>query len=129
SSRDRDRERRRKSRNAGGSGGGGGGGGSSGGGGSAASRTTTTQPPMYPGSSADAKALREVLAVPASGVTVLCVDPPASYTGDAFVRSALLGRAATVHVRAGEGYGSLAACLARGLGVEFMAIKLQVSAR
>lgn len=50
-----------------------------------------------------------------------------SYTGDAFVRSALLGRAATVHVRAGEGYGSLPACLARGLGVEFMAIKLQVT--
>lgn len=50
-----------------------------------------------------------------------------SYTGDAFVRSALLGRAATVHVQAGEGYGSLASCLARGLGVEFMAIKFQVS--
>ncbi|CAN0145221.1 unnamed protein product, partial [Scytosiphon promiscuus] len=119
SSRDRDRERRRRSRNASGGSGGGGGG---------SSRPTTTQPPLYPGSSADAKALREVLAVPASGVTVLCVDPPASYTGDAFVRSALLGRAATVHVRAGEGYGSLAACLARGLGVEFMAIKLQISA-
>ena len=32
-----------------------------------------------------------------------------------------------MHVRAGEGYGSLPACLARGLGVEFMAIKLQVT--
>ncbi|CAN0032813.1 unnamed protein product, partial [Ectocarpus sp. 13 AM-2016] len=84
--------------------------------------------PLYPGSSADARALREMLSRPASGVTVLCVDPPASYTGDAFVRSALLGRAATVHVQAGEGYGSLASCLARGLGVEFMAIKLQMSA-
>ncbi|CAM9839274.1 unnamed protein product [Ectocarpus sp. 4 AP-2014] len=84
--------------------------------------------PLYPGSSADARALREVLSRPASGVTVLCVDPPASYTGDAFVRSALLGRAATVHVQAGEGYGSLVSCLARGLGVDFMAIKLQMSA-
>lgn len=43
------------------------------------------------------------------------------------MRGALLGRAATVHVRAGEGYGSLPASLARGLGVEFMAIKLQVT--
>ncbi|CAN0089189.1 unnamed protein product, partial [Pylaiella littoralis] len=84
--------------------------------------------PLYPGSWADARELRDILGVPASGVTVLCVDPPASYTGDAFVRNALMGRPATVHVRAGQGYGSLAACLARGLGVDFMAIKLQMSA-
>lgn len=50
-----------------------------------------------------------------------------SYTGDAFVRSALMGRAATVHIRAGEGDGALPACLARGLGVEFMTTKLQVN--
>ncbi|CAM9802110.1 unnamed protein product [Ectocarpus sp. 6 AP-2014] len=119
----REKERRRRSRTSGG--GRGPGTGSSGGG-----RATVRpmHPPLYPGSSADARALREVLSRPASGVTVLCVDPPASYTGDAFVRSALLGRAATVHVQAGEGYGSLASCLARGLGVEFMAIKLQMSA-
>ncbi|CAM9779144.1 unnamed protein product, partial [Ectocarpus sp. 12 AP-2014] len=119
----REKERRRRSRTSGS--GRGPGTGSSGGG-----RATVRHmhQPLYPGSSADARALREMLSRPASGVTVLCVDPPASYTGDAFVRSALLGRAATVHVQAGEGYGSLASCLARGLGVEFMAIKLQMSA-
>ncbi|CAM9721570.1 unnamed protein product, partial [Ectocarpus sp. 8 AP-2014] len=119
----REKERRRRSRTSGS--GRGRGTGSSGGGGAT---VRPMHPPLYPGSSADARALREVLSRPASGVTVLCVDPPASYTGDAFVRSALLGRAATVHVQAGAGYGSLASCLARGLGVEFMAIKLQMSA-
>lgn len=38
-----------------------------------------------------------------------------------------MGRAATVHIRAGEGDGALPACLARGLGVEFMITKLQVN--
>lgn len=38
-----------------------------------------------------------------------------------------MGRAATVHIRAGEGDGALPACLARGLGVEFMTTKLQVN--
>ncbi|CAM9353073.1 unnamed protein product, partial [Laminaria digitata] len=112
------KDRRRRSRNGSGGGGGGGGGG----------KAKTAQPPLYPGSSADARGLREMLEVPARGVTVLCVDPPASYTGDAFVRSALMGRAATVHIRAGEGDGALPACLARGLGVEFMTTKLQLSA-
>lgn len=40
-----------------------------------------------------------------------------------------MGRAATVHIRAGEGDGALPACLARGLGVEFMTTKLQVKCR
>ena len=40
-----------------------------------------------------------------------------------------MGRAATVHIRAGEGDGALPACLARGLGVEFMTTKLQVKSK
>ena len=56
----RDKERRRRSRSTNGSGGG-----------------RNTVPPLQPGSSADARDLREMLARPASGVTVLCVDPPA----------------------------------------------------
>lgn len=39
-----------------------------------------------------------------------------------------MGRAATVHIHAGEGDGDLAVCLARGLGVQFMSAKLQLSA-
>lgn len=31
-----------------------------------------------------------------------------------------------MHIRAGEGDGSLAACLARGLGVEFITTRLEV---
>lgn len=48
-----------------------------GGGGSGGGKAKTAQPPLYPGSSADARGLREMLEVPARGVTVLCVDPPA----------------------------------------------------
>lgn len=64
----RERERRRRSRNSKDSGGSGG-------------RATfrTAHQPLYPGSSADARGLRDMLARPASGVTVLCVDPPARY--------------------------------------------------
>lgn len=65
----RDRERRRRLRNnTNGAGGGGGG-----------SPYRTPHLPLYPGSWADARELRDVLGVPASGVTVLCVDPPARY--------------------------------------------------
>lgn len=51
-----------------------------------------------------------------------------SYTGESFLRSALSGRAATVHVRAGRGDGTLVACFARGLGVQFVTAKQQVMA-
>ncbi|CAM9227461.1 unnamed protein product, partial [Sphacelaria rigidula] len=86
-----------------------------------------TDPQLTPGSAEDARLLRNMLSMPAKGITVLCVDPPASYTGEAFLRTALSGRAATVHIRAGEGDGTLVACLARGLGVQFVTVKLQLS--
>lgn len=76
----RNRERRRRLRNK--ANGAGGGGGGAGGGVGTAYRTPHL--PLYPGSWADARELRDILGVPASGVTVLCVDPPARYRHAAY---------------------------------------------
>lgn len=53
--------------------------------------------------------------------------PNHSFTGEAFLKGAFSERAATVLIQAGEGDGSLVACLARGLNVQYVTAKLQVN--